>query len=381
MSEFEYILVGGGLQSGLIAAAVRARQPAARLALIERGDRLGGNHTWCFHETDIEVRSRDWLEPFVAHRWPGYRVIFPNLTRTIEVEYSAVTSAALHAAVSRAVAEVPGSRLVLNEEASAIRASSVTLSSGETLHGAAIVDARGPPENLYPAAGYQKFLGLEVELEETHGLSWPILMDSCVEQSAGYRFFYVLPFTSTRLLIEDTYFHQSASLDVERVRQEILEYAASKGWTPRKTVREEMGILPMPWSGSMPSWPGRPLVAGYRGGWFHPGTGYSFPVAARLAEFVAMRPPSELFGRALTRLARYHRWQAYYCQFLNRLLFRWFPPTERRSIFERFYRMSNTTIGHFYALRLTSADRLRLLLGRPPRGLSLRYRLRHGTRA
>ena len=90
MSEFDYILVGGGLQNGLIAAAIRERQSAARIALIERGDRLGGNHTWCFHRTDVDDGARDWLEPFVSHRWPGYRVLFPHRTRTIDEEYAAV---------------------------------------------------------------------------------------------------------------------------------------------------------------------------------------------------------------------------------------------------------------------------------------------------
>ena len=38
----------------------------------------------------------------------------------------------------------------------------------------------------------------------------------------------------------------------------------------------------MPWTGeTAPCGPGV-LEAGYRGGWFHPGTGYSLPVAARL---------------------------------------------------------------------------------------------------
>lgn len=379
MAEFDYILVGGGLQNGLIAAALRVRQPAARLALIERADTLGGNHTWCYHGTDVDQVSRDWLEPLVSHRWPGYRVIFPNLERSIDGEYSAVTSEGLHAAVSQAFSEAPGCRLALGTGAIAVTATEAVLSSGESLEGNVVVDARGLPEETGVRAGYQKFLGLEVELEAVHGLDRPILMDARVEQSAGFRFFYVLPLTTTRLLIEDTYFHHSPSLAVDRLREEVYRYAASRGWSVRETVREESGVLPMPWRGAGPCVDTAPLVAGYRGGWFHPGTGYSFPVAARLAEFVASRPASQLFGPELRRLARLHSRQATYCQLLNRFLFRWFRPEDRRFIFERFYGMSNTTIGHFFALRLSWADRIRLLWGRPPRGLSLRYRLGRGS--
>jgi lycopene beta-cyclase len=382
MPEFDYILVGGGLQNGLIAAALRARQPSARVALVERDGNLGGNHTWCFHDTDVDEGCLDWLEPFVSHRWSGYRVEFPGFSRTIDGGYSAITSRGLHTVVSLAIRDHQSSRLLLNEEVRSVGRDQVTLSSGESLHGTVVVDGRGLlADEVDHAAGYQKFIGLEIELEGAHDLDRPILMDARVDQSAGYRFFYVLPLSATRLLVEDTYFHQSPSLDVDRVRDEVLDYVTSRGWRTRDVVREEVGVLPMPWSrAGLSRGAAAPLAAGYRGGWFHPGTGYSLPVAVRLAGFVAARPPSELFGPELQRMARRHMSQVTYAHLLNRFLFRWFPPKDRWAIFERFYRLPEATIGHFYALRLTWLDRLRLLLGRPPGGLSLGYRLRHGAR-
>ena len=45
---------------------------------------------------------------------------------------------------------------------------------------------------------------------------------------------------------------------------------------------------------------------------------------------------------------------------------------------ERFYReMPEDTIRRFYALDMTVGDRARLLLGRPPRGFSLRLAWAH----
>ena len=41
MTEFDYVLVGGGLQNGLIAGALRMRQPESRIALVERAGALG----------------------------------------------------------------------------------------------------------------------------------------------------------------------------------------------------------------------------------------------------------------------------------------------------------------------------------------------------
>jgi lycopene beta-cyclase len=377
MAEFDYVLVGGGLQNGLIAAALRERQPASRIALVERESALGGNHTWCFHEEDLAAGSRDWVEPFVVHRWPGYRVIFPNLERTLPGAYSAITSEHLHEVVSAAVGNGPGSKLFLNAEASEVCAHAVTLRSGERLEATVVIDARGPlPPSVPRREGYQKFLGFELDLTRPHALDRPVLMDAMVDQTEGYRFFYVLPLGPSRLLVEDTYFHDQPDLVPVELRRGILDYVAAAGWEIAGIVREETGVLPMPWAGAFAQPTPGPLVAGYRGGWFHPGTGYSFPVAARLAEFVAARPPEALFGRELGRFSRRHCRQVLVTQLLNRALFRWFAPASRIWVFERFYRLPAATIGNFYALRLAWHDCLRLVSGRPPRGLSMRYRLR-----
>ncbi|HEY5949014.1 MAG TPA: lycopene cyclase family protein, partial [Kofleriaceae bacterium] len=67
----DYALVGGGLQNGLIAVAIREHQPDARIVMIERGAAPGGNHTWCFHAGDAPAGARAWIDPLVTVRWPG----------------------------------------------------------------------------------------------------------------------------------------------------------------------------------------------------------------------------------------------------------------------------------------------------------------------
>jgi lycopene beta-cyclase len=59
-------------------------------------------------------------------------------------------------------------------------------------------------------------------------------------------------------------------------------------------------------------------------------------------------------------------------------MFRAYPPPSRWNVLERFYReMPEDTIRRFYALDMTVGDRARLLLGRPPRGFSLRLAWAH----
>ncbi len=379
MLSFDYVVAGGGLQAGLLVLAIRARQPSATIAVVERGPTLGGNHTWCFHDGDVPDGCRDWLDPLVTWRWSGYSTHFPGQTRTVDEPYAGVSSERLHSVVSAALLEHPGSALLLSTEVRRVGAEGVGLVDGRELRGKVVIDARGaaPDAADEMRAGYQKFVGLEVTLAGAHGLDRPVLMDANVDQTEGFRFFYLLPFTDRTLLVEDTRFHDSPALDVPALADEVRGYIEGRGWSIEREVRREAGVLPMPWRHRMAPPSGPPLLAGYRGGWFHPGTGYSFPVALRLADFVSARPPEGLFGSKLEAFARAHRSQSRFPRFLNRLLFRWYPPASRHPIFARVYRLPQSVLRNFYALRLTTSDRVRLLVGRPPPGISLKHRLSH----
>lgn len=378
MHQFHYILVGGGLQNGLIALAILERFPETRIAVIERGARLGGNHIWCFHADDVSDRAGAFVGRLVAHRWPGYDVRFPNLDRRLEAPYAAVTSARFDQIVRAELALAPGAELMLGGSAVDVGEHRVVLADGRVLDGEVVIDARGPVlaqagEDV--RVGYQKFIGLELDLEEPTAPERPVLMDAKVPQVDGFRFFYVLPLAPDRILIEDTYFSDRPGLDRDRIMEGILAYAAAHGHRVRGVARQESGVLPLPLEG-LPHLPAAgPLVAGYRGGFFHPVTGYSFPAAARLAELVAELPPHELFGPALRRLHERLAVQVRFGQRLNRMLFNWFEPAQRYNVLERFYRLPAGLIRRFYAMELGLADRARVLIGRPPRGMSWRAAL------
>jgi lycopene beta-cyclase len=138
-------------------------------------------------------------------------------------------------------------------------------------------------------------------------------------------------------------------------------------------ARRESGVLPLPTRAppmAEPA-PGAPFVAGYQGGWFHPTTGYSFPVAVRVARAVASCDAAELRRRVWPALQRQQRSQLRFGVLLNRLFFEAFAADERYRAIERFYRLPTACIQRFYALSLNPSDRLRLMCGRPPRGFSL----------
>ncbi len=318
------------------------------------------------------------LSPLVAAAWPGYEVHFPGHQRSIASDYNLVSSELAAKVIRSAFASWEGSELLLSTSAVDIGASSVSLESGETLAADLVIDARGPMEAEIPhsATGYQKFFGLEIETERAHNIDKPILMDALVEQLDGFRFVYVLPIAANRLLVEDTRFSDSSDLDVPSLEHAVRAYIAEKTLGSYKVVRSERGVLPLPWRGRMvmPA-TGEAVPAGFQGGWFHPVTGYSFPLALRFAKSVAELPASEFRERALPKLVAKQRRQLGFAHRLNKMLFNWFAPEHRYSVLERFYTLPEPIIRRFYAMQSTHVDRARILIGRPPRHLSYKAAL------
>ncbi len=238
-----------------------------------------------------------------------------------------------------------------------------------------VVDARGP-RPFQGACGFQKFVGLELELDAPHGLDAPIVIDANVEQRDGFRFFYVLPITPTRVLVEETFFSDESTLDLNAGARSVFGYARRRRLAVKRVVRQESGVLPLPlaWPPAPVALDG-PLVAGYAGGFFHPTTGYSFPVAARVAEHLATSVEGDVRGGGWTALVAAHDRQARFGVLLNRLLFTATRAHARRNVLERFHRLPADVVERFYALDLSGADRLRVVCGAPPRGVSLRRAL------
>lgn len=367
---FDYILVGGGLQSGLMALAIRHHQPHARLAIVERESQLAGNHTWSFHASDVPGESAAWTAPLVESHWPGYEILVGGRKRNVKLEYFTVSSAHFASVVTRSL-DVDGSRILTGVTAAEVSNNRVTLSDGRQLEADVVFDNRGPSrvELQSYAGGFQKFWGFEIQLDRDWPLENPIVMDDRIDQTDGFRFVYSLPLERRRVLIEDTRFSNSPSIDRDECLSKVQSYLALLGCNDYRIIREESGVLPMPTGGSLPGDELPKFAGGYRGGWFHAATGYSFPMAVAVAELVAQTPVAAL-PAALQQLSTEHAGRARFARFLNRLLFDLVKPHTRYQIFRRFYRvLDEPRISRFYSHRFTRRDAFRIVVGIPPMGL------------
>jgi len=361
------IIAGGGLAGCLAALALAERRPEVPLLLVEGSERLGGNHIWSFFESDVAPRDRWLVEPLISARWKDYEVRFPRLKRRIGQAYQSIRSEQLDRVVR---ARLGAARLRLGARIAAVEPGVVVLEGGERIEGV-VLDARGAGDLSALELGWQKFVGIDFAFDAPHGVTRPVIMDATVEQVDGYRFIYLLPFSPTELLVEDTYYSDTPELDLRVVRQRIAGHLDAMKLPEARTVREETGVLPVVIAGDLDALlaAGGPAPKlGMRGGFFHPTTGYSLPDAVRLAAGIARAPHLDAANlRKLVEAEAHRRWRrGAFFRMLNRMLFDAAKPDERYKVLQRFYRLPPALIGRFYAGESHAFDKLRILTGKPP---------------
>lgn len=363
----DLILVGGGLANSLIAWRMRMARPDLRVLMVEKGDRLGGNHTWSYYQRDLTAQQHAWLQPLVAHAWPRYEVRFPGARRVLDTACYSLTSERLHAALMAALPDA----VMLGVDAGELSANSVRV-DGMLLQAHAVIDGRGQQASPHMHYAWQKFVGQELLLEAPHGQPHPVIMDATVAQQDGYRFVYTLPFAPDRILVEDTCYSNTAALDPAGARANIAAYAASRGWRIAGVAREETGILPITLCGDIDAYwreDSRQVpCSGLRAGLFHATTGYSLPCAVRLADRIAALPQLDAASlQAAIRLYARQQWRSQaFMRLLNRMLFFAGPAPLRYRVLQRFYTLPQALIERFYAGEPTRLDALRILSGKPP---------------
>ncbi len=366
MPRYDLILVGAGLANGLIALRLRQQRPSLRILLIDAESQPGAHHTWSFHADDLTEAQHRWIAPLVVHHWPGYEVRFPQRQRHLNSGYFCVTAKRF----AQVMRDHFAADLLLNTRVATLDSHSVTLEDGRVVEADAVIDGRGYQPDGALRMGFQSFVGQEWQLGAPHGLTAPIIMDATVDQQAGYRFVYSLPFSADTLLIEDTHYIDHATLDGERARQNIRDYAAQQGWQLARLLREEQGALPITLTGDVDAfWQKRDLpCSGLRAGLFHPTTGYSLPLAVALADRLAEMPvmTSASLNATIRQVASQAWQQQRFFRMLNRMLFLAGPAGQRWQVMQRFYGLPEGLIARFYAGKLTLPDRLRILSGKPP---------------
>ena len=290
------------------------------------------------------------IRPFIVKSWPGYQVKFPKYTREINLPYHSMTSERLHEAI---ITKLPSDNIVTGK--------GLSVEEAQTM-GKVVIDVRGSSSSRN--CGFQKFVGLEIETTSPHGLSQPVLMDATVEQIDGFRFIYYLPFSETRLLIEDTRYSDNSFIDHFRMKEQIMNAIKSQGWSVKEIIRTEHGSLPIPF-GDVEKEQDIHVIAFKN--IFHDTTGYSLPDAMRvIGKIMNSDFTSEELKRTLNQYHHERKDQRKFFRLLNRLMFHASEEHERFRTLEFFYKSSPALISKFYRGDMNLLDKFRFFAGKPP---------------
>ena len=362
-------IVGGGLAGGLTALAVHRARPDLRIALVESGDMLGGNHRWSWFSSDMSDEGAALLAEFPSAAWEGYDVRFPGYERTLETGYNSLSSVDFD---KRLRELLPEGSILAGRTVASLCAHGIVLADGEPVEARAVIDARGITRADDLEGGWQVFMGRHIRTARPHGIDRPIIMDATVEQHDAYRFVYTLPLGPNELFVEDTYYADSPLLDRAVLSARIDAYCADHGWTGEE-IGSETGVLPVITGGDFDRFRASQAIPGVatigaRGGLTHPLTSYTLSFAVETA--LAIAGDADLSGDELAatidRRARTHWRGTQFYRKLGRMLFGAAKPKERYKVFARFYRMPEPLIERFYAGRSNTLDEAMVLSGKPP---------------
>ncbi|WP_338243222.1 lycopene beta-cyclase CrtY [Aurantiacibacter hainanensis] len=374
--DCDIAIIGGGLSGGLIALAVAQLRPELSVRLIEAGPKLGGNHRWSWFATDLSAAGKKLMADFRKTEWDdGYDVRFPAHRRHLQAGYRSLASDDFHACLVR---DLPEGTILTGREVASLDADGVDLRDGARITARAVIDCRGFSTTGHLEGGWQVFMGRHLRTPEPHGVDRPVIMDADVEQLAphgnggAYRFVYLLPLGSHDLFIEDTYYADRPDLDRSLLSARIDEYQRQAGLSG-EPVGFETGVLPVMTGGDFRAYQQAQrhegvALAGARGGFAHPLTSYTLPIAVDVALAVAGDAdlPGDQLAAMLEARARRHWAKMGHYRMLGKMLFCGARPHERYRVFERFYRLREPLIERFYAGRSTLLDKLRVLVGKPP---------------
>lgn len=356
------LIAGGGVAGSLAAVAIARMRPDVQLLLVEEAESFGGaDRFWTFFEDEVDEEGWALVEPFVSHRWPGYYVAFPGQSRKLKAPLAAIRSSDIDRLVRETLRP---DQYRLGTKAAAVRDNELLLLGGEKIRADGAIDARGAANLSMLDLGWRKSVARDYRFAGPHQVDRPVLIDATVDQHDGFRFMQCIPFSETRMRIEDIYYSNAPELSLQQSGERIDSYLAKRRWESAEMEREEMNALPIPVGGDFGSFwrvgGARVAKIGMRGGFFHPATGSTITDAVRTALILTKQRDyagaalHDLFEREAT--ANWRNREHY--RSFNASLFA--AGADRRKLFDELYGQDPGLIARFHSEQLGVLERMRV---------------------
>ncbi|MDM9630070.1 lycopene cyclase family protein [Robiginitalea sp. M39] len=283
MTEYDYIIIGGGA-SGLLLADALGSDPyfrEKRIAIFEKEPQKGNDRTWCFWEPEAGR-----FDALLHRKWSVLRFRGPEYDRSIPMQhytYKMLRGSDFYREYHSRIARYP------NVE---VRFETVT-SLKDTGQVARLSTEKGdycaprvfssvsflPSEHLmqpYPLL-QQHFLGWFIRTKEAiFDPDAATFMDFSIPQKGNTRFMYILPFSPTEALVEYTLFSETL-LAKDEYEEALKSYIHSDlGCEEYEILETEQGSIPMTVNKFNKADSAHITHIGIAGGWAKPSTGYTF---------------------------------------------------------------------------------------------------------
>lgn len=274
------MIIGAGASGLSLCHALLERGVTDDIIVIDQRSEFADDRTWCFWNTAPNPYSG-----LASHCWQRWDVITedgPASQTSTRGGYACLRGSDFYASVTAILRQAPNVTLKLNAPIESVQhtADGVAVrAGGGTWTADAVFDSR---PRLIPPGGLsfsQRFFGQFLRTPSpVFDPSHCTLMDFRISQQRGLHFVYVLPFSPTEALVENTYIQpvDAARIEPEQHRQEIHAYLADAYSVDGCDVqREEAGAIPMT-TQPFPKRDGRIFFIGTAGGCSKPSSGYTF---------------------------------------------------------------------------------------------------------
>ena len=369
--DSDILIVGAGCAGLSLAAHLRGSSLGERrIDLVDPRTTFRDDRTWCFFNLEGHL-----FADAVTHRWHRWSVVDDRhevQRRSPRVAYEHLPAGTFYRRALELIAPGDKRTLHLDTKVESIRDCGdhvrVQTSRGE-LRSRLVFDSRphAPAEGSRREVHLlQHFVGWFVRTEQpAFDPERVTLMDFRVDQSRGIHFTYVLPFSRTEALVEDTFFSE------EPVRTQVYEdnlrrYLESHGIHDYEITRREAGVIPM----STRPFERRPSRRVYRlgigGGLARPATGYAFLAIQRFSrQFAAALRRNPLPDPPSVRNPRTAWLDRVFLSYLQN-----HPHQGPRLFTMLFAENPPELVARFLSERSSLVDDLRIMQSLPSRGLA-----------
>jgi lycopene beta-cyclase len=280
--KYDYIICGAGLSGLILASRIFEDRffDDKNILLIDKDLKSSVNKTWCFWETGNSV----WKD-YIVKSWDT--VIFKSKGFKKEkslqnYSYKMIKSKFFLDSIIYKIKQANNFDFFQDEIVDFIESENNVLVKTKSNQFLAnnVFNSCVDIDEIKSKTSYpfllQHFLGWTIETEESvFNEKKATIMDFSIDQKDETRFFYVLPISDKKALIEFTVFSKDL-LKKDEYELELKKYIKSLKIDKYKIIENEFGVIPMtcyPFERKNTS---KILNIGTAGGWTKPSSGYTF---------------------------------------------------------------------------------------------------------